>query len=251
MKTHIDIRRRGRLAFTLIELLVVISIISLLTSILLPSLSAAREMARAVTCLSNLHSLGAAMGLYQTDNNDYFWPYRLNDRPAPGQWSYWWGSDADPVDPAASPFMNYCGDNLAYLWCPSMKWGTYIPQGWYVSEPTTTYGYNAYYLDPDLHGKKSKNAADIPKPSKLFVFNDSAMRWRVGGRWIFQNSTYLEPVSGNWTQQPTSHFRHRGRTNALCADGHAEACGTDDWKLDPSYNLGFVGMENDPHYAQQ
>lgn len=52
-------------AFTLIELLVVISIISLLISILLPSLSRAREQAKSVHCLARLKEFGNAIATYE------------------------------------------------------------------------------------------------------------------------------------------------------------------------------------------
>jgi prepilin-type N-terminal cleavage/methylation domain-containing protein/prepilin-type processing-associated H-X9-DG protein len=65
-RAHADAQR---LAFTLIELLVVISIISLLMSILLPSLSRAREQAKGVHCLARLKEFGTALATYENANS--------------------------------------------------------------------------------------------------------------------------------------------------------------------------------------
>lgn len=53
-----------RKAFTLIELLAVIAIIGVLTGILIPTLSGARESARRTQCLANLSQIGLGTQLY-------------------------------------------------------------------------------------------------------------------------------------------------------------------------------------------
>ncbi|MCG3126988.1 MAG: hypothetical protein CHACPFDD_01844 [Phycisphaerae bacterium] len=60
-----------RRAFTLIELLVVVAIIAVLISILLPSLSAAREQAKESVCKSGMRQLGIAFVSYSADNRDF------------------------------------------------------------------------------------------------------------------------------------------------------------------------------------
>ncbi len=56
-----------RKAFTLIEVLVVVAIIALLVSILLPSLTAAREQAKTVKCAAGLKQISTALGYaYET-----------------------------------------------------------------------------------------------------------------------------------------------------------------------------------------
>lgn len=78
---------RSRFAFTLIELLVVVAIIALLISILLPSLSAARDSARAARCLAQLHSLAQGLTIYTNEHADVLVPGRLP--PIPGDNCNW------------------------------------------------------------------------------------------------------------------------------------------------------------------
>lgn len=58
--------------FTLIELLVVISIIALLISILLPSLSNARDQARVIQCASNLRGINLGLAVAVQDHDQYY-----------------------------------------------------------------------------------------------------------------------------------------------------------------------------------
>lgn len=60
-----SLKKRG---FTLIELLVVVAIIALLISILLPSLSAAREEGKKATCLANMRSIAQGFAGYSTED---------------------------------------------------------------------------------------------------------------------------------------------------------------------------------------
>jgi len=62
--------RKRLKAFTLIELLVVIAIIALLISILLPSLSRARELSKRLVCASNAKGIGTSSKIYGNDNSE-------------------------------------------------------------------------------------------------------------------------------------------------------------------------------------
>jgi len=95
--------KRKERAFTLIELLVVIAIISLLVSILIPSLKQAQELAKRVVCMNNERNILNGIQVYGAD-----W-----DAKAPlgcqwglgGAWYLFWGYyPRDPVDYNPTPY---------------------------------------------------------------------------------------------------------------------------------------------------
>ncbi len=111
----------GRPAFTLIELLVVIAILGVLVSVLLPSLSTARESARRTVCLSNVRQLIVGVRQYAQDHDDRIFPINISGNetipPMGGAWARIPGVEVDSVQPGLLyEYIAYL-DNLVE--CPS------------------------------------------------------------------------------------------------------------------------------------
>jgi len=66
-----------RKAFTLLELLVVIAVIGVLLSVLMPSLSSARDASKLVSCVSNQRQVSVAILLYAGSNNGRLPPWNV------------------------------------------------------------------------------------------------------------------------------------------------------------------------------
>ena len=78
-----------RTGFTLIELLVVIAIISMLISILTPSLSRARQQAKSTVCLATLHEMMKGVVAYGNDYHFALPPMRYQSKPEYGRNHGW------------------------------------------------------------------------------------------------------------------------------------------------------------------
>jgi len=85
--------------FNVIELLVVIAIVAILTTLLLPALTKAKEQGRSSICKNNMRQLALAMVLYADDNDDYLpWPGDV-DRNWQPDWVFGGQPNTSPNNP--------------------------------------------------------------------------------------------------------------------------------------------------------
>ena len=209
-----------RRAFTLVELLVVIGIIALLISILLPSLSRAREQAKRVQCLSNLRQIGMATLGYNNENKGWF-PAAAAFQ-ATDDWIYWEASRVSIREQGA--LVKFLGDKFFvedHYRCPSDT---------VASHKTYPYSYTMNECmgglvakdNGDLHGR-IKNT-QVKRSSEKILFIDESAQTIDDGCWAPQH--YLQDghnlISNRHDRRvEKSGDIHAGSGNALFCDQHA------------------------------
>jgi prepilin-type N-terminal cleavage/methylation domain-containing protein/prepilin-type processing-associated H-X9-DG protein len=209
--------RRGRAsAFTLIELLVVISIISLLVSILMPSVFKARRLAERAVCLTHLHGVGMATMVYAADNKDYIpWGNNLI-----------WFQALIPYLGSSSQTTDY--RNVRIYRCPSFpdkkQTVCFVASSWKFSSCTDQTGYETE--DP-------RSLKEFDRPSlTLFLADNENGSWRQVI--VNANSGELErqdvwnpghlptSTSTDWTYgRRVAAARHADGSNGTFLDGHS------------------------------
>ena len=106
-----------RAAFTLIELMIVVAIIALLTAILLPSLTRARQQAMQVACAANLNAIHKGMFYYTEDplNGNGYLPQLGVRIQSDGGSGYW----ADQISPYVKIKRTRPGSRTGLTVCPA------------------------------------------------------------------------------------------------------------------------------------
>ena len=184
--------------FTLIELLVVIAIIGILTSILLPSISKAREKGLSAVCKSNLKQQSVAMMLYIDDEEVL--PSLTTPHPNTGNPVHWAKQKRVQIDIA---------DNGTPFMCPSDD--AYGTNGWEIS-----YGFNYWYLS-------NENPSNVADPTETILTADSG---HEGETHVWNNrpagaAGYIINNKASWAAPIGA--RHLEAGNILWVDGHVSA----------------------------
>ena len=139
--------------FTLVELVVVIGIIALLIGILLPALGKAREQARLVQCMSNLHQWGIGIQNYANQQSGLLPTDGLGDgnsQSDPWNWLYdpcVWANVIPPL--VGSP-------SYDVWWNPPAGYGPLTP----TNTPQPGPGSNSIWVCPDADAAAPRSSAN-------------------------------------------------------------------------------------------
>ena len=246
-------KQRG---FTLIELLVVIAIIAILMALLMPALERAREQAKRIICLNNMHELTLGWILYTEDNDGRIvngaplgtpGQADLGSAPDHGNEKPWIGvafhanyqngekltAEQQKSAVRAGAMWPYCEDLKIYR-CPTGLAGEYVTYA--AMDGANGLSRSGEGTIQDVHWMK--NITAYRRPHNRIVFIDEG--------WVTPDSFAVHFNRATWWDDPP--VRHGEGTAQSYADGHS------DWlkwrgRWTVEYGLATIGIHPQNDYA--
>lgn len=208
--------------FTLIELLVVVAIIGILASMLLPSLSKARQTSLRAVCISNLKQISIAYVFYSDENDEFYVQHSA--------WGTSIGREIGNTSTNGARIINEYVDTTQIAECPSDKgdelWGHNSSYEYIGSSYQETNSHVVTWGIDYVTGSNPRRANHFDEASKKFVTGDFPNH---------QNRDWQESRS-RWHGDST-----RRRLNMLFLDGHAIF-----WSFSTEYESLSFGTPGDP-----
>jgi prepilin-type processing-associated H-X9-DG protein len=254
-------------AFTIVELVVVIGIIALLMSILMPSLSRAKEMCKTTVCLNNLRQMVIAAGVYASDNGGRYPLAGIMDfdnMDNQKEWDFFRNFENGQIKQCRGGFLWYGLSALSVQQCPSFKGNSNSP-----GDPYTGYNYNSSYIggfiakiSGELTGNNSSKDVEVRRPAKCAIFGDGEFTLGANKFMRSPSAGKLDVDFGNiYRYAGTQGYRHLKRTNVAYCDG--SVCGVDelytetlskqtieDYNKNHPVKTGFLSADNNAYTTQ-
>ncbi len=231
-------------SFTLIELLVVMTIITILSSMLMPSFAQALRRVRATVCANNLPRWYMAVESYAEDqNNDYpgLVMWHLNDR-----FTTYMGRGVDWGEVMMESFGTYLEPEM--IKCPARK------ETRYPGYPKWPMKRAYYYWNPTDYVIQFGRATRQPADRNNNGYGWTRSYWAaaaakgfgpVANRNLSLHSNTPLMFDRTWTEQNPSHYtnapQYNSTSNHNTGDRWAE--GANILLLDGSHNFWFVNGE--------
>ncbi|MBI4719323.1 MAG: hypothetical protein HY763_16125 [Planctomycetes bacterium] len=211
----------------------VLSVVSLLASLLLPSLSAARAQALAVTCGSNVRQVSLANGYYAEEFAGVYCPGASDFLRNLHRWHGTRKKISQPFDPHTGPLSSYLGAEGAVRQCPAFPAAEVADHSGGFERGNGGYGYNNAFVGVQVHPYASGEfvvatdragavVTSIRRPAETVMFTDAAFAADRLIEYSFAEPRF-QPQYPSARFDPSVHFRHHGMANVSWCDGHVDA----------------------------